>query len=445
MAHIIRLVVLAFLGVVIDLGFPRDAPAADRIAASCSAAAITTAINQTISTGGGTVFLPVCSADDTWTASDYINVSTNTNLRLMGAGINSTIIGYADGQIPVAGRPGMYFGGSGLVDLSGFTFRGSDTAGIATGIQVYSNNTQNLRIHHMRVQKFKTTALYVCQNPNSPMVIDHCEIGDQFGSYMYGIRTHGTNDASDFKIPAPFGANNTNALFIEDNVFDNCYHSVSAFAVSNVVFRHNIVKNPTSHVDGHGPCYDVGCNRSHPAPYTGTYIYEMYDNEFYRTGGWCVNLRGGTGIITDNKFYDCGVGFRLEMESCSPGANCNTAQGCPHSSTDTSACYQSPYQYWIWNNTMQTGSGDLFGKSAHECIRQDYEYYLRAPQTGDQVSSYTKYEYPHPIVSGAPPPPPPPPPDKQPMPPTIENIIGWNFNFAEDNACGALQAFIGCK
>jgi hypothetical protein len=267
--------------------------------------------------------------------------------------------------------------------------------------------TENLRIHDLRIQKFKTTALYICDNPDSPVVIDHCEFGDQFNRYMYGIRVHGTNQQSDYKIPASFGVNNPNAVFIEDNVFDDCYHSVSAFSSSKVVFRYNTVKNPTSYLDGHGPCFDIGCRRS-TIPRSGTYIYEIYNNTIDSgTYPWCINIRGGTGIVTDNTLINCKVGFRLEMEKCSIGKNCTEAQGCPHSNTDTNACYQSPYQWWIWNNDYRGSGkllrlGDLFdyGDKGTGCIRENQEYYLRAPQAGDPIAIYNKYPYPHPAITG---------------------------------------------
>jgi hypothetical protein len=96
------------------------------------------------------------------------------------------------------------------------------------------------------------------------------------------------------------------------------------------------------------------------------------------------------------------------MENCSAGANCTAAQGCPQSNTDTNACYQSPDQWWVWNNDYR-GSGVLFGSGDRGtgCIRNNYEYYLRSPQGGDPVESYIKYTYPHPLVSGDYPPNPP--------------------------------------
>ncbi len=386
-----------FIIILMMLTCATSVKANDMIASSCSASDIQSAIDSVISTGGGTVNIPACQADNTWNNGDRISVNTDIELRLVGAGKDRTVIGYQDGANP---STGMFFEGTGLVELSDFTFRGSDTAKIAMGIKIYSMNTEDLRIHHMRIQKFSNTALYVCQNPLSPMVIDHNEIGDQYGRGMYGVRIHGTNLQEDFVIPASFGVNNPTALFIEDNTFDNCYHSISAFATSNVVFRHNIVTNPTSFVDGHGPCFDVGCFRG-TDPNSGTYIYEIYDNTIdCGVYPWGVNIRGGTGIVTDNTLNNCNVGVRLEMETCSAGTNCNTSQGCPQSSTDTSACYQAPNQWWIWDNDYQ-GSGYPFAYNDKNtgCIRENNEYFLRPPQTGDPVKSYTKYIYPHPLVS----------------------------------------------
>ena len=395
-----RSLIVFILNIVILLAVTTMTNAADVTAESCSASHIQTAITNCISTGGGTVYIPACQADNTWANGEHIYIDTDVVWRLEGAGIDATVIGYQDDAYH--SDAAMCFEGRGLVEVSNFTLRGPNAGtGMGVGLKIYSNDTENLRIHHIRVQKFKTTGMYLCQNSNSPMVIDHCEFGDQFGNYMYGIRSHGTNNSDDFIITPSFGVDNPNACFIEDNVFDNCYHSVSGFAVSNIVFRHNTIINPTSHLDAHGPCYDVGCRRSHSPPYTGTWIFEIYDNDITRAGGWCINIRGGTGICTDNTFNGCGVAMRLEMEGCSPGVDCTAGNGCPHSATDTSKCYESPKYWWIWGNTYNNcGDNFEYNDKGTGCIRENYEYYLRAPQAGDLVESYSKYTYPHPLVTG---------------------------------------------
>jgi len=137
--------------------FEKNVNAIEIKANSCSASDIQSAIEKVIGAGGGTVNIPVCQADDSWGKGDYIYVKTDVTLRLKGAGIDSTVIGYKDGDKPgnrADPSTGMYFGGYGLVELSDFTFRGSDTAKIATGIKIYSMSTENLRVHHMRIQKF---------------------------------------------------------------------------------------------------------------------------------------------------------------------------------------------------------------------------------------------------------------------------------------------------
>ncbi len=365
--------------------------ARDIIAASCSATDIQQALEKCISTGGGTTYIPECNADNTWGNSDYIKITTDTTFQLKGAGMEATIIGYQDNS---RHSPGFFFKGTGLVELSDFTFRGPDSVGMSTGIRIFANNSENLRIHHLKLQKFKTTALYLCQNPTGQIVIDHCVIGDQYGRYMYGIRCHGTNNADDFIVPPSFGMDNPNACFIEDCNFDRCYHSVSGFSVSNIVFRYNSVTHPTSYVDAHGPCFDIGCSRSHKPPYTGTYIFEAYNNTITRSN-WCINIRGGCGIVTDNTFIKCKPGMRLEMEKCSRDQDCSLENGCPYSTVDPTKCYQSPKYWWIWNNTCN-GCGFFdgeFSTDGDECIRKDHEYFL-SPKPG-----YIKYTYPHPFVS----------------------------------------------
>ena len=379
------------------------------IAVSCSALDIQAAIDTVITAGGGTARIPACRADNTWVSTDYISAKSDVPYQVIGAGISDTIIGYQDGQAPASGKAPFYFEGTGMYEIAHFTIRGSDTAKIATGLQIYANpndsgGADNLRVHHMGIKKFSNSGIYLCPTQNPfPTLIDHCEIGDQYGTGMYGIRVHGSNpEAANFIIPASFGINNPNAVFIEDNIFDSCYHSISGFAVSNIVLRHNTILNPNSYIDGHGPCFDTGCYRDPGEPDTGTYIYEIYDNTI-NCGSypWGINIRGGTGIVTDNIFLNCNVDMRLEMESCSAGVSCSIDNDCPHSNTNDSDCYQSPYQWWIWENTHSIGA-DIFESNDKDtgCIRENYEYYLRSPQTGDPVASYSKHPYPHPLISG---------------------------------------------
>lgn len=70
-----------------------NAGASDVTAKSCSAADIQTAINNCISTGGGTVTVPACN--QTWNNGDCLYAYSATNeLRVLGAGRDGTIITY---------------------------------------------------------------------------------------------------------------------------------------------------------------------------------------------------------------------------------------------------------------------------------------------------------------------------------------------------------------
>ena len=87
------------------------------------------------------------------------------------------------------------------------------------------------------------------------------------------------------------------------------------------------------------------------------------------------------------------------------GVNCTAANDCPWTSKDgltTQSCYQSPYGIHIWNNIYQNNTYDSIYKEQNtQCIRQDKEYFLRAPQVGDPlISNYTKFTYPHPLTLG---------------------------------------------
>ena len=383
--------------IVLSFSSSNMAHAADRTAASCSAADIQTAIDECLVTGGGTVSIPVCSDDDTWMSDHFVMVKSDTSFKLLGAGMDQTIIGFQDGQ---GHSPMFLFEGTGLKELGQMTLRGCDTYGVARGVVIASGETEELRVHHLRMQKFKTSALDVCQNPDRPIVIDHCKFGDQYMEKMNGIRVFGTNASGKFYLPQDFGMDNPNACFIEDSTFEGCASSVSGIGRSSVVFRHNTVTNATLPVMGHGPGLQVGCDRDAPLN-SGSYILEAYGNTFSLSGA-CLAFAGGGGMITENIFEGCDPGILLEMAATSDGVSCTLADGCPYSTSDGDKCLQSPLNIWIWGNTCTgCGPGGEIG-AGDECIREGEEYHLRAPQAGDAVESYTRYPYPHPLVSGAP-------------------------------------------
>jgi hypothetical protein len=367
----------------------------------------------------GAVYLPECNAENLWTEGQYVKANISRSWKMIGAGKEKTKIGYAD-YVSQNSYAMFDITGGGLYEMGHFSVRGSDVneptethqglnVKVATGVKIWCNTPDggcagDLRIHHMKIQKFYTTALYLCWAPGKTILVDNNDIGDsQVGStgraYMYGVRTHGSNRRSDYVMPASFGVAGTDAIYIEQNNFDKNYHSVSNFSVAETVIRYNSFTNPGSFIDGHGPCFDVGCGSGTDYK-TGVYRVEIYNNT-YDCGSypWGVNIRGGTGIVTDNIFANCKIDTRLEMESCSPGAECTTVNGCPQSSSDPSKCYQAPYQWWIWNNSESDG-GIPFDTNGHQCIRENYEYYLRAPQSGDPVTTFVKFTYPHPLNLG---------------------------------------------
>ncbi len=367
----------------------------------------------------GAVYLPECSSENLWSAGQYVKANISRPWKLIGAGKEKTRIGYAD-YVSQSSYAMFDITGGGLYEMGHFSVRGSDVnepsethqgldVKVATGIKIWCNTPAggcvgDVRIHHMKIQKFYTTALYLCWAPGKTILVDHNEIGDsQISSigraYMYGVRTHGPNRRENYVIPASFGVNGADAIYIEQNIFDKNYHSVSNFSVAQTVIRYNTFKNPDSFIDGHGPCFDVGCGSGTDYK-TGVYRVEIYNNS-YDCGSypWGINIRGGTGIVTDNTFTNCSIDTRLEMEPCASGSDCNLISGCPHSSSDPSKCYQAPYQWWIWGNTNSAG-GSAFDTSGHECIRENYEYYLRAPQSGDPVTTFNKFTYPHPLNFG---------------------------------------------
>ena len=85
-------IVFFFLILSLILILTGKASASDSTATSCSASDIQSAVENVISTGGGTVHIPACQADNTWKNGDEVIVETDVTYRIKGAGKNATVI-----------------------------------------------------------------------------------------------------------------------------------------------------------------------------------------------------------------------------------------------------------------------------------------------------------------------------------------------------------------
>ena len=257
----------------------------------------------------------------------------------------------------------------------------------------------NFRVDHCHFQDMCGTAIFAGNemiNYNRRVisgVIDHCRIVNSYGDpgfpnydtrtldYGIGLRRWAC-DIWDYNLSKVIGRYNNYTIFIEDNYFSKWRHCVSSNDGIHYVFRHNIVEGDygIGSIDAHGSYADD----SHPYG-VGTRCIEVYDNIFqnpdttWEDRNWAINLRGGSGIIFNNTLK----GYYALMDLNNDWGN--YAPYCPQ-------CLIN--QTYIWNNNL--GGGILIHYNADSI--QNVNYFLRAPNLGQDGFTYTPYPYPHPLT-----------------------------------------------
>ena len=377
---------------------PANALAGNATAASCSEGDVQAAVNQVLSGGGGTVFIPAGTC--TWT-STAVTVSTGSSkdIKIIGAGQHLTIIN--DFYLKVDGS------GSNITELSNMTIGAVSRNGeIFNGKFRPANNpgSKELNFHHLIISGRGPIGTIEGWNGVVHDSYFTCRSG-QYGWYVHG---YGNYDVAE----PPMGTRNS--LFFENNTFDGCYHSVSGFCNSKIVFRQNTIKNSTHCVDVHGPSYD-GCYYSNPQwGNDGGRLFEHYNNTYLASAVCGAKLRSGSGVSFGNTYQFTSDGwwsyFGIAIDA--GGASGGCADG-THKYTYpcTNGVCEGPQKFWVWNETCPSnawGGSEVgigcFNISNNECpgaLQQNREFFLRAPDTAGDGFTYTPYTYPYPVAASS--------------------------------------------
>lgn len=391
-----------------------------------------------------TIYLPACSGGSngsTWSSNSCVGIYDTKEYHIIGAGKDATVIKYANGNSPpescsaspLSGHPTkggfmMEIHGSGFKELSNLTLSGSDSSGAGTLYLHMCDGATDARVHHAGFKKGSSDHVYICSNLASTLLLDHIYVGDKVGAYAYGIRIHGNNNENTWLEPITTLGQNI-GVFVEDSEFNGTYHPVAGHGSAQYTIRYNTFSNFSSALEGHGPSYQFGCIGSCSDAGTdahcfqGVYRVEVYNNTF-NAASYSTYSRSGHWVITDNTFINQTSNVHsIELETQSVGGICNSANGCPRITTGWAGtgscqkagqgCWDSIHAVYIWNNTYINcafGCSELSPENCLNisdkgtgCVRQNYEYFLRAPQVGDpEVTSYSKYTYPHPLQGGVP-------------------------------------------
>lgn len=304
------------LGVLTLFLFSSPAVAAIISAASCSSAAVQSAINA--ASIGDTVAVPAGSCN--WGSA--ISLPSTKDLNIIGAGIGNTVLTCSSGlcfQIHLAAAH----------RISGFTMSGP--GGMIT---TTNNNNQNpakyFRIDHNRlVSTSGWEAIIIAGSSNGvhPQgVVDSNQIVD------ISIKTDGTNFGMDeanyqnvlWSQQTPLGGG-TQIVYIEDNVFTGSTANIN-FADANYgaryVFRFN-----TAGGQGYVEIHSVqGFNRA-------VQRWEVYKNTMTSpTGQWpgIAFIRGGSGVAFGNRLsanYSVGITMDNVRSERDPGEGVGRCNG----------------------------------------------------------------------------------------------------------------------
>jgi len=396
-----------------------DAEARAIAAAGCSQQEVQKAIDA--AADGDTVLVPAGSA--AWTTSHENRPAVvisrkgrEKRITLQGAGIGKTIITDATGsqcfQVVIkTSEAGIY---SGVKDkafrITGFTFKGKgDDALIST------TGYTKWRIDHCRFEN-SGRSLWV----SGIGLIDHCAFDkkDNGQSVFVSHMDFAGKDHGDGSWSSPLSLGTEKAVYIEDCTFKyyvkNPNAALDGCFGARVVFRHNKLINAFIAVHG---TETSGRGRSIRS-------YEIYGNRFDMTAPrehfTAIFLRGGTGVIFDNKVIGSYRAFVLatnyrSRDSYPPWGKCDGSSkwdgnlepnGYPAidqigRSTDSGP--GTPQQHdplYEWDNTLNGANADIAvsgGPEVQAHIKQGRDYHNDTSRP-----DYAPYVYPHPLVSYAP-------------------------------------------
>ena len=181
---------------------------------------------------------------------------------------------------------------------------------------------QDFKVANCSFEGFGNCAICIRDNKDNTTtqrgVVYENEFLDNFYSevknYGYGVVVYGDNvwpyDPNPTTRPEPI-LGTINAVYVEDNFFSGNRHCIASNNASKYVFRYNTVKYTLpvinyAMVDAHGES-----SAFFGEVPTGSLSYEIYENSFEvntpereQVAGRAIGIRGGDGVIFNNKISD---------------------------------------------------------------------------------------------------------------------------------------------
>jgi len=345
---------------------------------------IQNAVDKVASLGGGTVYIP--EGTFLWNASSFTQtfggrptgVIIPGGVNVIGAGANKTILQVIERAPDNALMFGVDGGGK-PVRISGIHFIGYvvDESENIGAIRIVDG--KDFRVDHCIFENFDNAGITTRKQSSNKIhrgVIDHNIFDNPYKETMenpqwgYGIIVvayHGIKDIIWKPLDYYLGKYEDNVVYIEDNIFHRCRHSIASNEGGYYVARYNVFDSPIPPNFGIIDVHGVSGSGE-----MGGRGLEAYNNIIIGAKGYEASqafwIRGGGGVIFNNTMQNILYGIGLYKEN-------------PNS------------EYWvkdlyIWNNSMDRG--ELINNSGNYTENVDYFLY--------EKPDYTPYPYPHPLT-----------------------------------------------
>jgi hypothetical protein len=318
---------------------------------------------------------------------------------------------------------------TGYLEIADLDFQFSTASGhYVYAIQVYPGHPRGTGRILLHDCAFTTNYAYALEWDTNGGVIYNCDFDGRNSGGLSGISFVPRSLRSSWQSLSTFGTHDQEGLgntYVEDCVFhQTIIGCINLDDNSRVVLRHNVFDN--SQIGSHGQETSV----------YGARHWEIYDNQFkcaqdnpYNLNTF-IQLRGGTGVITDNNFEDIPWGkakiqlcvFNIRRRGQIPcqthypasrqvGQGWIGASGYSYPSVPENGSGYFTDPICIWGNTGAGASSPNFVSlneyNPDECgnnqVITDYVKLGRDYKL-EPRSDYQKYPYPHPLrgVGGGP-------------------------------------------
>jgi len=367
------------------------------VASSCSQSAVLTALNS--APNGATVTVP--SGTCTWSGMTIAKAVT-----LKGAGIGVTNITVSNNKVTKQS--------AGVTRITNFTFNGPGGGNAAKGFTVDGSwKSAQPVIFQNNAFNVNGSGLFLIAVPGGVIFAHNTFNGGWDDSFL---QIKDSNDSQhSWSSPDTMGNKDTNGtlnLYIEDNTFvGGSNQGIDCDDACRMVNRHNTFTNSES--NSHGK--DTSAY--------GVRHFEIYNNFFDNTRdssklaneNQAVWIRGGTGVIFNNKFTDIAGSYwgdKPEIRFSIRGAEDDRPQGScsstvypvPHQigqDNNGSSDFTDPIYVWGNTGTMKIDADWGWGNPCGFSFSTFFQWGRDGVNTGTPKPNYTAYTYPHPLVQSS--------------------------------------------